>query len=80
MRSENFKKPSLARSGLDAWLAYTSCSLDRAFCLLKWMQNHLGPIALRIPSCDSFKVAFSKRVSIGWSASGNSKERPVIFS
>ena len=38
--------------------ACTSCLLDRAFCRLKWKHNHLGPIAHRIHSCDSFKVAF----------------------
>ena len=58
MRSENFKKTFAGSVKLSAWLAYTSCLLNRAFCQLKWKQNHLGPIALRIPSCDSFKVAF----------------------
>ena len=57
MRRENSKKTFGGSAKLSAWLAYTSCLLDRAFCQLKWKQNHLGPIALRIPSCDPYKVA-----------------------
>ena len=53
IQSENLKNPF---AGLVKLSAYTPCLPDRAFCQLK--QYHLGSIAHRMHSCDSFKVAF----------------------
>ena len=79
MRSENFK--NLRWLGqIERLVSLHFMFIGRGFLSIEVEAE--SPVAL-LPSVCLHVIPsrlLSKRVSIGWSASGNSKERPVIFS